>query len=186
MKTRLTEEQKIANREAKKAENAAKKETARIETEKNQLEVKEITITIEWKHSRTWGNCPRATAAITYKDKTAGEYGTGFYRTDEGKYYASGCGYDKESTVIAEIFNDFLKYKLWQKTPEQLKRAEYDYKWKEENRAPYGIYSGENYRHFDGGIGVNCYKHISEYIGGKFENVASGKTFDVYKYTDNE
>ena len=50
---------------------------------------------------------------------------------------------------------------------------------------PYGIYLGQ-WRHFAGGIGTNCYYKISEAIGGKFEHLASGKTFDGYKYTDNE
>lgn len=35
-----------------------------------------------------------------------------------------------------------------------------------------------------GGIGASCYDKISEYIGGTWEHVASGKSFDCYKYTD--
>jgi hypothetical protein len=70
-----------------------------------------------------------------------------------------------------------------------------DYKWKEVDGAPYGVSAGSykddfdipvEYRHFDGGIGTNCYYAISEFIGGKFEHTASGKTFDVYTYKDGK
>jgi hypothetical protein len=31
-------------------------------------------------------------------------------------------------------------------------------------------------------IGTSCYYNVSEFIGGKFKCVASGKTFDVFEY----
>jgi hypothetical protein len=172
---RLTPEQKQANKEARQKAREEAKEAARIEAEKSQKPVKEMVITIEWVKSRTWGSNPKAEAEIRFKDGS-------FQRSAPAT--ASGCGYDKESTVIAELFNRYMKYKLWGKEPEQLKRQ--DYQWKEKNGAPYGINSYQNakFRSFAGGIGTNCYYAISEYLGGKFEHVASGKTFDVYKYTD--
>jgi hypothetical protein len=177
MKTRLTEEQKEANKIARKEAAYKAKELARMEAEKNQPEVKEINISIEWKKSRTWGNCPRATASVSFKNGT-------FERNDS--FYASGYGYDKESHVIAEIFNTYLKYKLWN-LPEEKMRGGHGSG--DNGPAPYGInyrtsINGEEYRGFAGGIGVNCYYRISEHIGGKFDCIASGKTFDVYKYTD--
>jgi len=180
----LSKEQKEANKIERARLKAEAKTQARIEAEKAQRPVKELTISIEWKKSRMWGNNPKAEVRVSY-------HGGGYDYKDG--YTASGSGYCKESTVIADIFNDFLKYKLWNKTIEQCKRK--DYKWKEENGAPYGISAGiyndsygneVEYRSFSGGIGTNCYKAIGEFIGGKFENIASGKTFDVYKYTDNE
>ena len=60
--------------------------------ERSQKPVKSITITIEWKKSRTWGMNPNANAQVEYKDGTY----------DTGSASASGCGYDKESTVIRE------------------------------------------------------------------------------------
>lgn len=183
---KLTAEQKEANKLARKQQRAIDKYIASVEAQKNQREVKSLTITIEWKKSRTWGNCPRAYAEISYKDG-------GFERTD-AKYYASGYGYDKESTVIAEIFNEFLKYKLWEKSIEELRRN--DHSWKNEGGAPYGVRGGsyesdetktlKEFRTYEGGIGANCYFDICEFIGGKFERMASGRTFDVYKYTYNE
>lgn len=181
---KLTTEQKEANRIAKKKQNAINKYLAEKETERNQKPVKQMTITIEWKKSKTWGNCPRAYAEISFYDGS-------WHRTD-AKYYASGYGYDKESTVIAEIFNEFLKYKLWAKSLGDFVRN--DHSWKSEGGSPYGVrasvYDSEElgiqkeFRCFEGGIGVNCYYDISEFIGGKFERIASGNTFDVYRYTD--
>lgn len=166
-RTRLTPEQKEANKSARQEARKQAKEAARIEAEKNQKEVAEITISIEWKKNRTWGHNPLAEAQVKFKD---GSYAT-------GSATCSGCGYDKESTVIADIFNNFLKYKLYRDiNPTDRSR---------EDGLPYGIYLNQ-YRHFSGGIGTDCYYAISEAIGGKFEKLASGKSFDVYKYTDNK
>lgn len=163
-----------------KEENRIAKELLKIENEKNQKPVKSLTISIEWKKSRMWGHNPHATAMVSYHDGT--------YEHREG-YKASGCGYDKASTVVAEIFNDFLNYKLWAIPLDILQN-------KERGKTPYGIVahyeSGKfntdgidrNYRYYSGGIGMSCFPAISEYIGGKFETVANGNSFDVYKYVD--
>lgn len=178
MKTvKLTQEQKDANKLARQELAKKTKELNRINDERNQKPVNSINITIEWERSRTWGNCPRATAEVSFMDHTF-ERNSGFY--------ASGCGYDKESQVISEIFNAYLKYKLWALSDEQIRGGHGS---GDKGPAPYGINyrkydDGTEYRSFAGGIGVNCYYAISEHIGGKFEQVASGRTFDVYKYTD--
>lgn len=165
-------------RQAKKFESELK----RIESEMSQPEVQEMTISIEWKKSATWGSNPRAEVQVTFKDKNAGEWKTGYYHKDG--YTCSGCGYDKESTVIAQIFNEFMKGKVWKLTPEQRKGGNGS---NDNGSAPYGIHVyNDLHPHFGGGIGTSCYYRIAEYLGGKFEHVASGKTFDVYKYTDNE
>lgn len=39
-------------------------------------------------------------------------------------------------------------------------------------------------RHTTGGVGTSCYYDIAEFIGGKFEKISSGKTFDVFQYTN--
>lgn len=170
----LTPEVKQANKLARQEAAKQAKENARIEAEKNQKPVKKITITIEWRKSRTWGSNPKCEAQIHFKD---GSWGS------SPVYTCSGCGYDKESTVIADVFNDYLKYKLWQLTPEQLKGGNGSL---DPGKAPYGIHLySDNRPHFGGGIGTSCYPAIAKYIGGEFENVASGKTFDVFTYTDN-
>ncbi len=165
---RLTPEQKAANLEARRAAKKQAKETARVEAERNQKPVKSIKINIEWRKSRTWGYNPHLEAWIQYKDGSPSDY---------AQATCSGCGYDKESTVIADIFNQFLKYKLYQELPV----SDSD----RNNGLPYGIYISQ-WRHYSGGIGTDCYYRIAETIGGKFEKLASGKTFDAYLYTDNQ
>ena len=176
--TKLTTEEKAARREQRKAEKEEAKRLQIIQGEREQKPVSSITISIVWKKSRMWGYNPHGQADIHYKDGT--------YTSRDG-FTCSGCGYDKTSTVVADIFNTFLKYKLWQKTAEQCKRNDHD--WKEKGGAPYGIGARDSeylHRSYDGGIGVDCYWAISEFIGGKFEKVAGGDSFDVYKYTDGE
>ena len=82
--------------EARRKARTEAKELSVIEAEKNQREVKSITIAIEWRRSRIWGNCPNASAEVHFKDGT-------FER--KNGYRAGGCGYDKESTVISERFS---------------------------------------------------------------------------------
>jgi len=161
---KLTNEQKEANKLARAEARKESKRLAKIETERNQNPVSEITFSIEWKKSRMWGYNPHLEAKAIHKDGRV----TIFTST------ASGCGYDKESQVIADAFNNLLKYKL-----HQLEEVE-------GIKIPYGIYLQDHYKGFSGGIGVSCYYEIGEAIGGKFTKVASGKSFDAYKYTDNE
>ena len=182
MKTKLTIEQKEANKLAKREAKKQAEELTRIEMEKTQPEVKTLTITIEWRKSRTWGSNPHAHAEMTFKDNSGGPWKTGFFRT-ETDYTCNGWGYDKESTVIAQIFNEFMKHKLWSLGIDKLRGGNGS---NDKGNAPYGIHLySENNPHFGGGIGTSCYYRIAEYIGGTFEHIASGKTFDVYKYTDN-
>ena len=158
---KLTIEQKEANKLARQEARQEAKRLAKIEKEKNQKPVKEIVFSIEWKKSRMWGHNPHLEAKALHID------GTCTYFTST----ASGCGYDKESQVIADAFNNLLKYKI------------YEFRENSEEKLPYGLNNRENYKGYSGGIGVSCYYSISEAIGGKFEKVASGKTFDAYKLT---
>ena len=178
MKPKMTIEEKQARaKERNEAKEKAKTE-ARILSEKNQKPVKEMTINIEWKKSRMWGNNPNCEARVAFADGT-------YERSPVFK--CSGCGYDKESTVIADVFNQYLKYKLWKLSN---KAIEGGHGSLDKGKAPYGInrydYDGMQSRSFAGGIGTECYNAISKYIGGEFTHVSSGKTFDVYKYTEKK
>lgn len=167
----------------RKIANRIKKQVAEIEGHKAQKPVKDLTIKIEWRKSRMWGMNPHAEVEVSFNDGT-------FERRDG--YTVSGCGYDKESTVIAEIFNDFLRYKLYEKR-ELKSRIN-----REETTHPYGVYyynggtiapkEGDYYYRkpsYNGGVGTSCYYKIAKFIGGTFESVAQGSNFGVYKYTDN-
>ncbi len=130
----------------------------KIESFKNQKPVKEIAIEIFWKKSKTWGLNPHAEVTVLFKDNT---------RIFQNGYFASGCGYDKESTVIAEIFNDFLRYKLYRK--------------RNRNNVPYGVNFSDYGHYFSGGIGVSCYYEIAKYLGGKMTCLYNSSEIDIYK-----
>ena len=150
MKQKLTSEQKAQNELNKK-----------IERKKAQKPVKSIDIAIEWKKSRMYGFNPTLTAKIFHTDGEVSQFTS----------KCSGYGYDKESTVIADLFNNCLSYKLY----EIDLNAE---------KIPYGIskHQQNDYRYFAGGIGTNCYYDISAFIGGQFKCVGSGKSFDCYTF----
>ncbi len=127
-------------------------------------DISELRIDVEWKKSRYWGNCPRAEWRCWFKD--------GSFMS--GSEYASGCGYDKLSQVVADVFNKVAKGMAWRKRNSRKK-------------APYGL------RHvgkcadkgwppyFEGGIGSNCYYSIAEYLGGKMV-WSEGKTWDRFDF----
>lgn len=160
------EEKQVLKAQRIEAKKQAK-EAAEIEREKNQKPVKKIVFSIEWKKSRIWGANPHMEAKVYYHDGTFDTINT----------TTSGCGYDKESTVIAQGFNAVMKYKLWALPYESFKNGS----------LPYGIHAySVDSRTYGYGIGTSCYYKIAEAIGGEFKNIASGKTFDVYEYNDLE
>jgi len=152
-------------RKVRKMDREREERREDIARHKAQKPIKSIVIRIDWHRNYTWGNNPNASATVEYRDGSTG-WAEGFK--------CSGCGYDKESTVIAQIFNVYLKYKLYRKRPGEKPYGITLYKKSERWGLPY----------YDGGIGTSCYYAISDYIGGKFEHIDSGKTYDVYKYTD--
>jgi hypothetical protein len=156
--------------EARKAIRETAKHQKRVEKVKAQPKLESLTITIEWKKSRMWGMNPHA---------------TGEARTTEGMRLvgtatASGCGYCKRSTVIADLFNLFLRHKLYDSAV--LKRLALE--------KPYGISltTDENkyLSRFDGGIGEDCYSDISKAIGGAWKRLANTGNVDVYEYRENQ
>lgn len=159
---KLTQDEKQARAEARKQAKIASKNQAIIDAQKAQPDVKELTINIEWTKSRTWGSNPNA---VAQGHTVNGD----FFRI--GPFSCSGCGYDKESTVIADVFNACMCGMLH-------KVETFDGK-------TYGVREYEGKRYFEGGIGTSCYFAISELIGGTFEQISSGKMFDVYRFTKN-
>ena len=132
----------------------------RIEKEINELNeifnsgtIEEISVSIEWKASRTWGANPTATVKI---------FGSEFERLNSGS--VSGCGYDKESTAFADAINQSKAFrKMLFENSEKI-------------AGKYGHSNGK----FNGGVGTSCYYSIFEALGYKMSKVGSGKWFDVY------
>jgi hypothetical protein len=154
--------------EARKAIREAVKFQKKVEAVKAQPELESLTITIEWRKSRMWGWNPYATGEAITKEG---------YRM-VGMAKASGCGYCKRSTVIADLFNQFLRHKLYdQKVISGLCKSK-----------PYGIRLrevGKNWlSYFEGGIGEDCYSDISKAIGGTWKQIANAKHVDVYQYKE--
>ena len=159
----------LIERKIKAQNKELQKELTRIQTVFNAPELLEITISIEWKRSQMWGSNPNATAA---------EHTTnGYNRYESG--CISGCGYDKESTALANAVNQsnaFLKlmYAVKENAPTVKNHDLFGY------GSGYGILPN-----LEGGVGTSCYYKIMEKLGYKFNNTASGKTFDVYTITKN-
>lgn len=134
------------------------KELTEYETVLNAPNVKEITINIEWAKSRTWGANPTATARIWLDN--------GMF--EEFTYKCSGCGYDKESTVIAGALNQsksIIKLLL------QLS----------ENNL-YGYFKRDGFLpNLSGGVGTSCYPSIFSLGGYDMKHISSGKMFDSWR-----
>lgn len=58
--------------------------------------VLEIKVYVKWSKTRTWGTCPRCDGYIRFADNSCMQIAGGL---------ASGCGYDKLSTTIADALN---------------------------------------------------------------------------------
>ncbi len=155
-----TKEEKKELRKKLKKEKQRKEQ---YERDLNQPPVKYIEISIEWKKSRTWGFCPRATGHVRHQNGNYSEFSA----------YASGCGYDKESTVIADILNQCLKYALFGKKD-----------------LPYAAtlteFGGLPYAYFNGGCGMECYYPLLTALGFTLKKTAWGSSYDHYTITKNE
>ena len=130
--------------------------------------IESITITVEWKKSQMWGSNPRATARVLYNNNTAQEFNSSSI---------GGCGYDKESTAIAEALNQCpeLMYLM-------MKEKNRPCNVKRNNREIFGYGSGYGiFPQFEGGVGTSCYYDIFKKLKFKFKSIAGGKTFDVYQ-----
>lgn len=156
----------IAAGATKKQINASRKRWASALAQKP---VKSIGIMIEWKKSRMWGRNPHLSAHVEYMDGT-GEW---------FKATCGGCGYDKESTVIADAFNRFLTRRavdLFSAGGGENSRI----------RGAWGLGDVEFPPAFDAGAGVSTCRTWAESLGYDWDCVASSKTANAYRMTIKE
>lgn len=153
----------LIERRKKQLDKSMQEKTANLQEIFNAGELPRISISVEWKKTRMWGNRPDATATFI----------------GLGSYYGSagGAGYDKESTAIAQAINqskEFLKclYTVKDANPDTDNRELFGY------GSGYGILP-----YLEGGVGVSCYPRIFEKIGYRWEGVSHGKTYDAYEVT---
>lgn len=167
---RMTMEEKAARARERELAKIAANRLKGLDVMRRQKAVKELTITLEWYRARTGERNVRAEYKAVRCDGSKAS-GTG--------YKAGGYGYDKASTVVAGVFGDVLAYKLF----------EVERDW---SNVPYGVVrrlneaGGIEWLYFEGGIGIDCYWRIGEWLGGEFEDVASGRSFDVYRWVNKE
>lgn len=113
-----------------------------------------VSISVEWKKSRTWGANPHATVYAATTTTTGS---------------ASGCGYDKQSTAIAAAFNA---------NPEVMAII---YSAVESGVKPeYSVSDSVGLPYFDVGCGVECFYEVFANCGYQFKRTAGGRTFDCY------
>jgi hypothetical protein len=134
----------------------------KIESYFNAIEVapefKGGSVSIEWKKSANWGANPNC------KFSNNSDY-TNYFSSK-----VSGCGYDKESTAIAQAFNQCTSLvKL------VLLGFENGILTKEN---AYGV-SCEKMP-FQGGVGTDCFISSLKKLGWNMKKVGSGKTFDCW------
>lgn len=127
-----------------------------IEEIKNLIPAKEIIISVTWKKSYTWGMNPHAEIKIFNNN--------GGYEIFEET--ASGCGYDKLSSVVAYGFNKskLLKAYLFKKIRKLNKIL---------IEKGYNLYALEKDFSFMAGCGISSYRTLFQALGCKFEHYST-------------
>ena len=117
---------------------------------------KEIIINVTWKKSYMWGMNPHAEIKIFNNNG-------GFEIFDET---ASGCGYDKLSSVVSYGFNKskLLKAYLF-KHVRKLNKILIE--------KGYNLYALEKDFSFMGGCGISSYRTLFQALGCKFEHYST-------------
>jgi hypothetical protein len=138
---------------------------------------KQIIIEVSWKNSQTWGANP--TAAV-WTDKYLGESRS-----------VGGCGYDKESTAIAEPFNRSQQMAKIAIIAKYLEAKYKDMDWREKQEKDIFTYSyGVRFSIFDnngiyweGGVGASSFMSCIKSAGYKMDAEFHPKHADCYHLT---
>ena len=131
--------------------------------------IKRIVVAIDWKKGSMQSNQCKAEIKVTYAD-----YCTEIYESDR----TGGCGYDKESTAIADAFNQInaLLKELALKANEAIEKGEGYCEY-----IGYGCgYSTLPY--FEGGVGFSSQEKILNRLGYKMNHLHWTKKSDVYEF----
>lgn len=130
--------------------------------------VNRIDIVIEWRNNRTWGANPKAFATVYHNDNTIERFESSSI---------GGCGYDKQSTAIAQALNqsnEFLKMMYTEKNRPKNKNKT--------NREVFGYGSGYGILpSIEGGVGASCYYSIMEKLKMTFRQKQGTKSVDIFE-----
>ncbi len=136
-------------------------------------EIKNVSISIEWKRSATWGYNPTATVTIN-----------GIYQFSGT---ASGCGYDKRTAAVGEALNKsiIILKMLYTAKEKALKKA--PAKTRNNPEASNGdlIHYGAGYGvlpYFEGGVGMTSFRGVFEACGLRCTHTHETKTTDFYYF----
>lgn len=152
-----------------------KKSIEKIAIAENAGSLHSIHIGVDWHNSRTWGMNPCALVKV-YTESEASRQCEGVYTGS-----ASGCGYDKLSTAIADALNRSPSVmRVIYAVANSLDGKEKEYRGKIGYGSGYAILP-----YFEGGVGVSCYRSIFEKIGYIWRDIANGKTYDVFTVEKN-
>lgn len=135
----------------------------------NEVKVTSIDITVDWKHSATWGKNPIAEviAHTINKDGETSRY--------EAKGTASGCGYDKESTAVAIALNDITAILMTLAIQKNNIPVN-------ENRELFGYGVSGLIPRFDGGVGMNSVCNVITKAFNLKLSEKHAKTADWYSF----
>jgi hypothetical protein len=162
----------LIKRKEKEINKSIERDVNKIKTVMSSGELTEVKISVEWKRSNTWGSNPKGEAWVSFIDKDGNR--NSHYITTES---IGGCGYDKLSTAVAQClnqFNEVLKV-LYTEKDKHIDQKNHDLLG---YGSGYGILPN-----VEGGVGVSCYPRMFEKVGFKFNQIASGKTYDVFMIT---
>jgi len=143
-----------------------------LSLESKVLKIVSVRVDVNWCKSSTWGANPTAEAWITFIN-ASGHRETEYLKSRS----ISGCGYDKESTAVAEALNqsEVLKANLYAYANRPMNKGK-------ELREIFGYGSGYGeLPRFEGGVGTSCYTSIFDKLKLDFKNTASSKMFDQYR-----
>lgn len=136
-----------------------KRKLKRIEEISNASDFKYSVCDIDWVRNSTWGMCPRGTYKNGYEFKN--------YKS------ITGYGYDKLSTLTANMFNEDLT--LMKLVCNKL----YKYNINKNNiqdKLGYGIRISYGVPYFEGAVGVECHIKIFKNLGLIARHLETSKT----------
>ena len=129
--------------------NSIRKENERVRVESELPDVQQMSCHVKW--SKDCNPTLNAVVNVDGKQIT--------FRSSAG-----GWGYDKLSTVLAYLFNEFCKGML--------------YRARNKKNCPYGINMEKGNYYFEGGVGLESYKEIAKFLGFKVQIDRSQKKDD--------
>lgn len=136
-------------------------------------EIKNVSISIDWKRSTTWGYNPTATVTINGIQQFTAS--------------ASGCGYDKRTAAVGSALNQsiIILKMLYTAKEKALKKAPAKIRNNPDASNADLIHYGAGYGvlpYFEGGVGMTSFRGVFEACGLRCTHTHETKTTDYYYF----